>query len=144
MSRTSIPFSVSDISAMARSLLDQLAGCDHTAGQVELRNMLARSAGHRNFQSLRAHLAAQSRLERATVASMPPHYSKVEWLARFFGEQGLLVSWPAKTSLQSACLSALWSKLALGRAFSRVERRAPVEARTSIRHLATSRSGRTL
>jgi hypothetical protein len=144
MSRTSIPFSVSDISALAGSLLDQLAGCDHTPRHVELRNRPARSAGHRNYQSLRAQLAAQSRLERATVASMPPDYSKVEWLAHFFDEQGLLVSWPAKASLQSPCLWALWSKLALGRAFSRVERRPPVEARTSVRPLATSRSGRTL
>ena len=112
MSRVLLPFSVNDISALARSLRVQLAGCDHLPGHVELLNMLARSAGHRNFQSFRVQLTAQDRLDRQL--SSPPaaiDYARVERLARYFDKGGRLLSWPAKPSLQELCLWVLWSKL---------------------------------
>lgn len=109
MSRISIPFSVSDISALARSLRDQLAGCDGKPGHVELLNMLARSSGHRNFQSFRAQIAARGRLDDRPPA--PLDYVQVERLARYFDRRGRLEVWPAKSSQQATCLWVVWSKL---------------------------------
>ena len=72
MSREVIPFSASDISALAKSLREQLSQCDHAPGHVEMLNMLARGVGHRNFQSLRADAEARARLDRvATPVSAP-------------------------------------------------------------------------
>jgi hypothetical protein len=111
MSRISIPFSVCDVSALARSLHDQIANCDHTPGHVELLNMLARSAGHRNFQSYRAQALAHDRLDSPGPGPEPVDYLQVQRLARYFDAQGRMKSWPAKSSLQTPCLWVLWSKL---------------------------------
>jgi hypothetical protein len=111
MSRISIPFSTCDISALARSLRDQLSNCDHTPGHVELLNMLARSTGHRNFQSLRAQAAADDLLHQAQRGPEPVDYVLVKRLAAYFDAQGRLASWPAKSSLQEVCLWVFWSKL---------------------------------
>jgi hypothetical protein len=111
MSRISIPFSACDISALARALHNQLAECDHTPGHVELLNMLARSTGHRNFQSLRASAITQARLDSPKPAPEPVDYVQIQKLVRHFDAQGRLSSWPAKSSLQVICLWILWSKL---------------------------------
>jgi len=118
MSKISIPFSTSDISALARSLGNQLAHCDHTPGHVELLNMLARSTGHRNFQSFRAQHAAHVRLESPQLAAEPVDFVQIERLARYFDGQGRLIRWPAKASLQLLCLWVLWSKLPAGESFT--------------------------
>ena len=57
MPRTFLPFAVDDISALARSLRDQLAARTEPPGHVEMLNMLARAAGDRNFQQFRARTA---------------------------------------------------------------------------------------
>jgi hypothetical protein len=111
MSRTSLPIQADDISAMARSLRAQLANCGHAPGHLEMLNMLARSVGHRNFQSFRSQLAARARVERLESAAAPVDYAQVERLARHFDAAGRLAHWPAKTSQQAVCLWALWAKL---------------------------------
>ncbi len=111
MSRSTIPFSTQDISALARSLREQLVDRDSAPGQVELLNMLARTAGHRNFQSLRAQAAAHDLLGHPQPASKPVDYQQVTQLARFFDSKGLLATWPSKASLQEICLWVVWSRL---------------------------------
>jgi hypothetical protein len=109
MSKTSIPFSAGDISALARALRHQLTASGHTPGHLELLNMLARSTGHRNFQSLRAQSAAQAKLE--TPVPEPVDFIQVKRQAGYFDARGRLVRWPGKSNLQEACLWVLWSKL---------------------------------
>ncbi|WP_321470589.1 DUF2087 domain-containing protein [uncultured Paludibaculum sp.] len=111
MSRVSIPFSAGDLSALARSLRDQLVQCDHTPSHLELLNMLARCAGHRNYQSLRAQAAAENRLHQAQPAPAPVDYVLVKRLAAYFDARGRLKSWPAKESLRETCLWVFWSRL---------------------------------
>jgi hypothetical protein len=111
MSRTTVPFSVQDISALARALRGQLGGCDHTPSHLEMLNLLARAAGHRNFQSLRAQAEAQGQLQRAAEAAPPADFVLVKRAAGHFDAQGRLKSWPAKASLQEPCLWVIWSKL---------------------------------
>jgi hypothetical protein len=69
--RELLPLQCADLSAFAKSLRTQLA--THQAlsaelpGHVQLLNMLARAAGHRNVQSLKAQ-AASERVARAREA----------------------------------------------------------------------------
>ena len=114
MSRTCIPFSTGDLSAFARSLREQLAHADGLPGHVELLNMLARSAGFRNYQSLRASAAARGQLETAQPAPEPVDFARVQRMARHFDEQGRLATWPASPNLRSACLWVLWSRIPAG------------------------------
>jgi hypothetical protein len=110
MSKTCIPFSTGDISALARSLRDQLAQADGAPSHLAMLNMLARAAGYRNFQSLRAK--AEQRTEPAVDVA------QLQRLARYFDSQGRLKSWPAKSSLQTPCLWVMWSKLPAGESLS--------------------------
>ena len=122
MSRELIPFSAGDISALARSLREQLSQLDHTPGHVEMLNLLARSVGHRNFQSLRADAAARQRLEQAaSTVSAPVDHKRVERALRCFDADRRLTSWPARTNLQELCLWVLWSALAPRTPFTELE-----------------------
>ncbi len=121
MSRVSIPFSTNDLSALARALRDQLLQCDHTPSHLELLNMLARSAGHRNFQSLRAQAAAESLLRQAQPAPPPVDYVLVKRLAAYFDARGRLQQWPAKESLRELCLWEFWSRLPVKQDFSEAQ-----------------------
>ena len=111
MSRATLPFCASDISALARSLNSQLTHCDHTPGHVELLNMLARASGCRNFQHFRARLAARDQLDCPPPAPASVDYLQVQRLARHFDASGRLVQWPGKFSHREPCLWVLWSKL---------------------------------
>ncbi|MBS0435108.1 MAG: hypothetical protein JSR75_09480, partial [Proteobacteria bacterium] len=58
MPRTETPLHANDISSFAKTLSHELKlsheRLQRLPGHVELLNMLARAAGHRNFQSLKA------------------------------------------------------------------------------------------
>jgi hypothetical protein len=116
MSRTALPFTTDDISALARSLRGQLTTVDRLPGHVELLNMLARSAGCRNFQHFRAQAAAQDRLA-APPAADPVDHLKVEHAVRHFDAKGRLIRWPAKAANQNLCLWGLWSYIPAGEIF---------------------------
>jgi hypothetical protein len=118
MSRTTLPFATDDISALARSLRGQLTTADHLPGHVELLNMLARSAGYRNYQHLRAQAAAHDRLEAAAPAADPVDHLQVEGATRHFDLQGRLIRWPAKASHQRLCLWGLWICVPAGKIFA--------------------------
>ena len=112
MSRTTLPFHANDISAVARSLRQQLAGRDAAPGHVELLNMLARSIGHRNFQHLRAQLSAHERLNAPPAPEAEPiDYRRIERLARCYDARSRLQRWPRKRSEQLIALWVLWSRL---------------------------------
>lgn len=111
MTRPVFPFYASDISALARSLNTQLAGCDHTPGHLELLNMLARAVGSRNFQHFRAQVIAEKRLRGPREAEVPVDFDQLQRLTRYFDANGRLGRWPTKFSHQEPCLWLLWSKL---------------------------------
>lgn len=109
MTRTAIPFHVEDISALARHLTRQLAEGGGSPGHLSLMNMLARAAGFRNFQHLRAARLAGDRL------ALPPgplvDFTRVAQVLRHFDGAGRLARWPAKTWQQHLAIWALWSRL---------------------------------
>jgi hypothetical protein len=117
MPRTFLPFAADDISALAKSLREQLAARTEPPGHVEMLNILARAAGCRNFQQFRAQTAAGP----APPAPDPePDRALVERTARHFDAEGRLATWPAKTSLQSLALWGLWSRIPPETVFSEI------------------------
>ncbi len=78
MTRTALPFSAPDLSALARALERSLA--EHHAtharlpGHVEMMNLLARGVGKRNLQALQADAAHRAVADRRTLSGVdgPP------------------------------------------------------------------------
>lgn len=118
MSRSAIPFAVDDISALARSLEKDLTANGSGPGHVKLLNMLARGAGFRNFQHLRAQIAAEDRLSAPPPPPKPVDAARLEKLVRYFDAAGTLVRWPGKDSQRTPVLRVLWSRIAPRRSFS--------------------------
>ncbi|GGH57712.1 DUF2087 domain-containing protein [Frigidibacter albus] len=111
MTRTPIPLTVADLSSFARHLgagIKERGAPSH----LELLNMLARAAGLRNYQHLRAISAAELRLG----AEAPPQvdHAQVERALRHFDGGGGLAQWPSRRQVQMLCLWALWAGLPPG------------------------------
>lgn len=118
MPRELTPLVAADLSTFARSLRAQLAErLDSGAGlpgHVEMLNLLARAAGHRNVQALKA-------ARPAAPAAAPPaaahrwHGPKHPALApaadrvlRLVDERGRLLRWPSRRAEQVLALWCLW------------------------------------
>ena len=61
MPRELVPLHTDDLSAFTRVLADELG--DDAPSHLSLMNMLARAAGFRNYQHLRASVRSHERLE---------------------------------------------------------------------------------
>lgn len=135
MSRVPLPLPVPDASQFARALGKSLharhAEGAPPPGHQELLNLLARAAGHRNLQSLRAAaLPAAARCRPAaelaepvvdaarlpspaqapdeTPAALPLSANARKALGQF-DHHGRLVRWPTKFSVQALAMWVLWS-----------------------------------
>jgi hypothetical protein len=124
MPREAVPFSVPDLSAFARSLGRALAEREETKppGHVELLNLIARAAGHRNVQALRASRPAASPSPSDEERLPPPSLSaNARRALHQFDDRGRLVRWPAKYSIQRLALWVLWTRFDSGRIYSEKE-----------------------
>ncbi|HEX4510067.1 MAG TPA: DUF2087 domain-containing protein [Burkholderiaceae bacterium] len=134
MTRTTLPFSAPDLSALARFLERTLADhhCTHgrLPGHVEMMNLLARSIGRRNLQVLQAEGTAtavpppvgagppDAWFDGATpppsTSDMPPQAIELTEHARkalqHFDGAGRLERWPPKLSIQRLALWVLWTR----------------------------------
>lgn len=110
MSKLLIPFATPDLSSLARSLRAQLAALGHAPSHVEMLNLLAKAAGHANFQHLRANAEAEGRLT-VQPADPPADHVRIEKVLRHFDQTGRMIRWPGKTNHQDLCLWAIWSRL---------------------------------
>ena len=54
MTKTTLPFAAPDISGLAKTLSRELRALETPPGHVQLLNILARAAGHRNYQAMKA------------------------------------------------------------------------------------------
>jgi len=115
MTRESLPFAVNDISALAKSLGEQIHEKGKIPGHLELLNMLARGAGFRNYQHFRAEAekVPAPEMEVLPEREAPPAADpeKVLKVARHFDAEGRLVRWPSKASQQELCLWVMWSRI---------------------------------
>jgi hypothetical protein len=109
MTRIPLSLPVADLSAFARALHRELPA---VPGHLSLMNMLARAAGFRNLQHLRASAKAGATL--AAHAAPAADLTRVQAALRFFDKQGRMSSWPSRTNIQHLCLWVLWSRLPRG------------------------------
>lgn len=124
MPRELIACTVPDLSAFAKLLRKQLAEAtpaEHLPSHLSLLNMLARAAGHRNLQALKA-LAPPTPAAPANPGRLPerlrqapargPRHPALSETAdralRQFDAQGRLMRWPTKFSVQRQALWGLW------------------------------------
>lgn len=100
MSRAPIALTIPDLSVFAKSLR---AGLDNPPSHLEMLGLIARAAGYRNYQHMRARLGdspAEPLDDRAVARA-----------ARFFDDAARFTDWPGRTSVQGLCLWVIWAQL---------------------------------
>jgi hypothetical protein len=116
MTRELTPLIAADLSTFAKAVRTQLATrLDAGAGlpgHVEMLNLLARAAGHRNLQALKA---AADRAQAPHAASHRWHGPKdpslsaaADRVVRLFDPDARLIRWPNKRQEQVLALWCLW------------------------------------
>ncbi|MBL8524444.1 MAG: DUF2087 domain-containing protein [Betaproteobacteria bacterium] len=131
-SREMVPLHTADVSLFCKNLRQQLstAGID-VPGHLTLLNMVARSAGYRNFQTLKARPPAEVAMPVAEVAPPAPAELPPIELARgstvplpirrlltCFDTGGRLMRMPNKFAAQQMAIWAIWSRLPAHRELS--------------------------
>ena len=120
MTREATPLLLADLSQFTRNLGRALAARqqDHSAppGHVELQNLVARAAGFRNVQALKA--APPQPLPPRTALPLSEHARRA--LAHF-DAQGRLARWPTKFSVQAMAMWVLWTRFDAKRVYSESE-----------------------
>ncbi len=142
MTRTALPFSAPDLSALARllerALDDHLVTHGRLPGHVEMMNLLARGAGHRNLQTLQAAtLPASSAPEIAAdpwfdapaivepaaepAPAAPVLSAHAKKALEHFDPVGRLERWPQKLSVQRLAMWVLWTRFDARRVYAEAE-----------------------
>jgi hypothetical protein len=119
MTRMPLTLPVEDLSTFTRNLHRELQPA--APGHLSLMNMLARAAGFRNLQHLRASAKAGAALAQPAVPAPAADLTRVQAALRFFDAAGRMTSWPARTQTQHLCLWVLWSRLPRGESLSERE-----------------------
>ena len=109
MAREATPLVVPDLSTFARSLSRALkaqqARSSEPPGHLHLQNLIARAAGYRNLQALKASVpavpadGANARLSATARRTLQQ-----------FDRDGRLVRWPTKFSVQRLAMWLLWTR----------------------------------
>ena len=126
MPRTLTPLVAPDLStftrALARSLKERHDAAEPPPGHVELMNLIARAAGHRNVQALKAAAVAAppSAVTTSAAAAMGLSDNARKALALFDGE-GRLTRWPVKFSVQQLLMWVLWTRFEARRPYTESE-----------------------
>ena len=131
MPRTSFPLAVPDMAAYARalgrSLAERHARRPEPPGHVELLNLLARAAGHRNIQALRAAAVlaptpVPTPAARAPVADATTALSaNARKALGQFDDKGRLDRWPVKLSVQRLVMWTMWTRFDAKRVYTEKE-----------------------
>lgn len=101
MSKEMISLTIPDLSGFAKSLRSEM---DNPPAHLDMLGAIARAAGFRNYQHLRARLAEAPHPD-------PVDDKRVARARRFFDEKSFLTHWPAKTRTQELCLWGIWAQL---------------------------------
>lgn len=121
MPRELTPLHAADLSAFAKSLRSELAERidrgDGLPGHVEMLNLLARAAGHRNVQALKAARPAPAHPAPEAPTTAPhrwhgPRHPELDAagdrVLRQFDLHGRLLRWPSRRAEQVQALWVLW------------------------------------
>jgi len=127
MARQATPLVVQDLSSFARNLSRALMAREGIApevpGHVELQNLIARAAGYRNLQALKA-VAPESPPPRAVL----PLSDNARRALSQFDVEGRLVRWPAKFTVQRMAMWVLWTRFDSKRVYTEREVNAILKA----------------
>ena len=145
MTRTALPYSAPDLSALARllerALLDHQVTHGRLPGHAEMMNLLARGAGHRNLQALQAAAVptpapvtaptvvadawfdapeiVEPELPAAPAAPVLSAHAKKA--LEQFDAAGRLAHWPPKLSVQRLVMWVLWTRFDARRVYTEAE-----------------------
>lgn len=118
-----VPLFAADICVFSRNLRRLLAQTAGAPGHLTLLNLIARSAGHRNYQALRAAPKAAAPHEPAPAVPIAlPRSAALPRLTRralaHFDTAGRLLRWPTQFGVQQMALWALWARIPARRVLS--------------------------
>jgi len=109
MARQATPLVVQDLSSFARNLnralIARQATTPEVPGHVELQNLIARAAGYRNLQALKA-----APPESPPPSAALPLSDNARRALLQFDADGRLVRWPAKFTVQRMAMWVLWTR----------------------------------
>lgn len=144
MSKELFSLQIADVSAFARTLCKSLqerhATRPEPPGQVELLNLIARSQGQRNWAALRLALrerpqpalavptVAPAAANGAAHAAPPPLTDNARKALGQFDQQGRLMRWPVKYSVQKLVMWVLWTRFDAKRSYTEPEVNAILKA----------------
>ena len=130
MTRTLVPLHAPDISAFAKSLKRLLqereASTPQAPSHLELLQLLARAAGHRNYQTLLAQAPSAEETwtaveETAAPADLSVLSPTVRKALLQFDTAGRLVRLPSKMSVQQMVVWSLWTHFVVRRKYTEKE-----------------------
>ena len=128
MPRTPLPFTVPDLAAFARALGLALHQRHSTKpappGHVELLNLIARAAGQRNFQALKAAPPSDIQAVKAVAArsALTPELSaNARKALGQFDASGRLLRWPVKFTVQRLVMWTMWTRFDAKRVYTEPE-----------------------
>lgn len=130
MPRDPVALTIPDLSTFARRLRAGLIGATEFPGHLALLNMLARAGGYANFQQLKVAppLPGPPPAPQPVRAAAAADPRRIQRLLDLFDDQGRMVRWPSKTSVQALCLWVLWSTLPARTTLSEPELNARIDA----------------
>lgn len=137
--RDTVPLFTADIATFSKHLRQHLAqaGMDDVPSHLTLLNLLAKSAGYRNYQTLRAlpPVPGMAPPEPPPQPIVVPRGSTLPRAARralaHFDTAGRLMQWPTQFAVQQCAIWGLWVRLPAKRELSEKE----VNRYLSERHL---------
>ncbi|MEM9425594.1 MAG: DUF2087 domain-containing protein [Pseudomonadota bacterium] len=102
MSRTPLPLVIEDVAQFAEAL--RRAWPDDPPGHLSAMNLVARAAGYRSWQVLKA---------TAPLPDQPSDQDlrRVNLALRAFDSEGRMNRWPKGYAVQRLCLTAFWSRI---------------------------------
>lgn len=127
MARELTPLHIADLSTFARTLgralVERQASKPTPPGHVEMLNLIARAAGHRNVQALKAAPPAQRKppAPAPTPTTPPPLTDNARKALQLFDEQGRLQRWPTKYTVQRMAMWVLWTRFEAKRSYTERE-----------------------
>lgn len=116
MTRIPLSLHIEDVSALARSLRNQLQGFDRVPSHVEMMNLLAKAGGYKNFQHFKAEQSFTPAAEQVDV-----DLKRVKKATRYFDLDGRMNRWPKKYNQRILCLWVLWTRIPARTAMTELE-----------------------